>query len=112
MAQYVNAAVNPAATTNTTLYTAPAGAGGHLSSTITVVNTGTTSAKFRVARRPLGATLATAHYLAYDQPLTPSGSGDNAWYATIGMALAATDVVTVYADTANVAFNIDVVTNP
>jgi len=41
--------------------------------------------------------LANQHYLAYDVPI----SALDTTYLTLGMTLAATDVVTVYASSAN-----------
>jgi len=58
---------NPAAATDTTLYTVPS-ATETVVSTITVANLGT-SGLFRIAVRPAGATIANQHYIAYDVPL-------------------------------------------
>jgi hypothetical protein len=91
---------NPAATTNTTLYTVPA-ATQAVVSTLVATNIGV-STTFRVAVRPAGATLANQHYIIYDSALAAGSSV----YLTIGVTLATTDVVTVYAGTANVAFNL------
>jgi long-subunit fatty acid transport protein len=55
-----------------------------------------------VAIRPAGATLANSHYLAYDASLP----ANDTTILTIGITLAATDVVTVYAGSANVAFGL------
>jgi hypothetical protein len=92
---------NPAATTATTLYTVPS-ATSTVVSTITVCNIGTTVGTFRIAIRPAGATLANQHYLAYDATL----SGADMLTFTLGLTLATTDVVTVYASSANFAFSI------
>jgi hypothetical protein len=51
--------------------------------------------------RPAGATLANEHYIAYDSTV---GANDSTML-TIGITLAATDVVTVYASTANLSFS-------
>lgn len=91
---------NPAATTATSLYTVPA-ASSAIVSTISVCNLGAAPATFRIAVRPAGATLANQHYVVYDTTLAPQ----NTQTFTIGMTLAATDVVTVYASTANMSFN-------
>lgn len=91
---------NPAATTATTLYTAPA-ATSAVCSTLSVANLGV-STTFRVAVRPAGAALADRHYIVYDSAL----NAGSAVYLTLGVSLAATDVVTVYAGTANVAFGL------
>lgn len=91
---------NPAATTATTLYTVPS-ATSTVVSTISVSNLAATSATFRIAVRPAGAVLANQHYLAYDVPI----AGNDSTAITIGVTLATTDVVTVYASTANLAFS-------
>lgn len=92
---------NPAATTATTLYTVPS-ATSAVVSTLSVCNLSTTSATYRIAVRPAGATLAAAQYIAYDATLT----SNNTITLTLGITLAATDVVTVYASTANVSFSL------
>lgn len=91
---------NPAAITNTTLYTVPAST-STVVSTLSIANLGV-STTFRVAVRPAGATLANQHYIVYDSAL----NAGSAVYLTIGLSLATTDVVTVYAGTANVAFGL------
>jgi len=92
--------VNPAATTATTLYTVPS-ATNTVVSTIVICNQAASAATFRIAVRPAGATLAAIHYVAYD--VTVGASDSTA--LTLGLTLAATDVVTVYASTATVSFN-------
>lgn len=92
---------NPSATTATDVYTVGAGKSAVVS-TINVCNTVNTSATFRLAIRPAGATLTTAHYLAYDVTLPANDS----LALSIGITMAATDVLTVYASTANVCFNV------
>lgn len=90
----------PAATTATDLYTVPA-ATSAVCSTLAIANRGA-SASVRVAVRPAGATLANEHYIAYDVPVEQY----EAVYLTIGATLAATDVITVYAGTADVSFTL------
>ena len=89
----------PAATTATTLYTVPASTSTVIS-TINVCNRTTTADTFRIAIRPAGATLATSHYIAYDTSVLANDSIN----ITAGISLATTDVVTVYAGTANLTF--------
>jgi hypothetical protein len=89
----------PSATTATTLYTVPATTSAVIS-TINVCNRTTTADTFRIAIRPAGATLATSHYISYDTPIPPNDSIN----ITAGISLATTDVVTVYAGTANLTF--------
>ena len=91
----------PAMTTNTNLYTVPA-ATSAVVSTIVVANRVGTIANYRIAIRPEGATLANQHYIAYDVTV---GAGDSTTL-TLGITLAATDVITVYASTANLSFNV------
>lgn len=91
----------PSATTATTLYTVPASTSAVVS-TINVCNRGTTAATFRIAVRPAGASLANEHYLAFNATVNAEDSVS----VTVGVSLAATDVITVYASTANVTFNV------
>lgn len=90
---------NPAATTATTLYTVPA-ATQAVVSTIVIANLTATAATFRIAVRVAGATLANSQYVAYD--VTVGASDSTA--LTLGITLNATDVITVYASTANLTF--------
>ena len=92
---------NPSAITNTTLYTVPAGNSAVIS-TVNICNQATTTANFRIAVRPLGAAISSQHYIAYNTNI-PAYDSIN---ITIGMTLAATDVVTVYANTATLSFNL------
>ena len=90
---------NPSATTATTLYTVPASTQAVVS-TIVIANLTATAATFRIAVRVAGATLANSQYVAYD--ITVGASDSTA--LTLGVTLNATDVVTVYASTANLTF--------
>ena len=100
MAKKVLGQINPAATTATTLYTVPSAKSSVISS-LTVCNQASSSATFRIAVRPAGATLAAVHYVAYDVAV---GAADTT-VLTLGITLATTDVVTVYASTANISFH-------
>lgn len=91
---------NPAATTSTTLYTVPAST-QTIVSTISVANLSSTDATFRISAAVAGAALANAQYIAYD--ITVAGGGNYAF--TLGLTLGATDVIRVFASTANVAFS-------
>lgn len=91
----------PAATTATDIYTVGAGKSAVVS-TIVVANRATASATYRIAIRPGGATLANQHYIAYDITVGLSDSTT----LTLGITLAATDVITVYGSTANLSFNV------
>lgn len=92
--------VNPSATTNTTLYTVPS-ATQAVVSTISVCNLAGTAATFRIAVRPAGATLANEDYIVYGATVPAS----DATFFTLGLTLGATDVITVFASSANLAFN-------
>lgn len=94
-----NARVKPSATTLTTLYTATADS---VVSSIVVTNISATSTTFRVAIRPLGATIDDSHYIYYDLPI----DGNDTFVFTGGITLLNTDVVSVYVNDATVSFNL------
>jgi glucose-6-phosphate dehydrogenase assembly protein OpcA len=91
---------NPAATTLTTLYTVPSATNAVISS-ITVANLAATSATFRIAVRPAGASIANSQYIAYDITL---GASDTT-VLTMGVTMNTTDVLSVYASSATVTFS-------
>ena len=93
--------VAPLATTLTTLVTVPAGKGVVCSSLI-VCNRDAAATTFRVAVRVGGAAISDEHYLYYDVPI----SGNTTFAATLGITLAAADVVSVYAGAATLSFNL------
>ena len=89
----------PSATTATTLYTCPSATQTVISS-LTVCNQ-STAGTFRIAVRPNGASLSGEHYIAYDAPI-----GANSFISlTLGLTIDASDVVTIYASTADMSFN-------
>jgi glucose-6-phosphate dehydrogenase assembly protein OpcA len=92
--------VAPSATTDTTLYTVPASTEAIIS-TIVVANRTATSANYRIAIRPDGATLANLHYIAFDITVGASDSTT----LTLGLTLNAADVITVRASTADLSFS-------
>ena len=92
--------VSPAATTATTLYTVPSGTSA-VCSTLTICNYGI-STLYRIAIRPAGVTLANQHHITYDASI----NANETVFLTLGLTLAATDVVTVYAGTATVSFGL------
>ena len=92
--------VSPSATTATTLYTVPS-ATSAVCSTISICNYGV-STTYRIAIRPAGATLANQHYLVYEAAVNQYEST----FVTLGVTLATTDVITVYAGTATLAFGV------
>jgi hypothetical protein len=91
---------NPAATTATTLYTVPAST-STVVSTITIANISGTAITYRIAVRPAGATLATQHYVAYDAGIP----ANDTIALTLGITLATTDIITVYASNTNAVFH-------
>lgn len=92
---------NPSATTLTTLYTVPASTSA-VCSTLTVCNRSATATTFRVAVRPAGAGISNEHYLYYDVTI----AGNDTFAATLGITLATTDVVSVYATLATLSFSL------
>jgi hypothetical protein len=91
----------PSATTNTDVYTVPSSTQTVIS-TIVVANRASSDATYRIAVRPNAATLANQHYVAYDVTVGASDSTN----LTLGITVDAADVITVYASTANLSFNI------
>jgi hypothetical protein len=86
----------PAGTTNTDLYTVGAGKSAVIS-TLAIANVTAAAATARVFVRVTGAAAATSNAIVYDVSV-----GANATIAlTLGMTLAATDVLTVRTATAN-----------
>jgi hypothetical protein len=92
--------VIPTATTATTLYTVPSATSTVVSS-ISVCNQAGSDATFRIAVRPAGATLEAKHYIVYGATVPASDTT----IFTVGLTLATTDVITVYASSATVSFN-------
>jgi glucose-6-phosphate dehydrogenase assembly protein OpcA len=91
---------NPSATTLTTLYTVPAATNAVVSS-IVIANLAATSATFRIAVRVAGSAISNEEYIAYDITV---GASDST-VLTLGLTLAATDVLSVYASTTTIAFS-------
>jgi hypothetical protein len=91
---------NPSATTATTLYTVPAST-STVVSTIAIANQAGTSGTYRIAIRPAGATLDPKHYIVYGATVAASDSV----LLTLGITLATTDVITVYASSATMSFS-------
>jgi hypothetical protein len=93
----------PAAATATTLYTVPTGAGNYAVVSSFVLNhlTGDLT-QVRIAVSPAGATLEDKHYIVYENGV----AAYQTQVFTIGITLAATDVVTVYDTNGKCAFNL------
>jgi hypothetical protein len=92
--------VIPAATTLTTLYTVP-GATSAVISTLCICNQGV-STTYRVSVRVAAAADTPKQYLIYDATLNQYDTA----LLTLGISLGAADIVSVYAGTANVSFNL------
>lgn len=91
----------PSAGVLTTLYTVP-GATQAVNSTITVCNQSKTqTAQVRISIAINGAADALSQYLVYDADFQPKETKG----FTLGITLAAADVVRVYSDTGTVSFN-------
>lgn len=91
----------PSAATATDLYTVPS-AKSAVASTLTICNQNTTSITYRISVRPAGAALASLHYIAYDVLLPPNSTDT----LTVGITLAATDVVTIYTSATGTSFHL------
>lgn len=91
----------PAATTPTDVYTVGATTEAIVSS-ITVCNRSSTAATFRIATLVGGGTVANTDYIAYDADIGPN----DFLVITLGIGLATTDQVEVYASTANLTFQV------
>lgn len=90
----------PAATTEVDLYTVPASTNAIISSVV-VANRGTAAGTFRIYVSAAGAATANANYLVYDNNLNPKDTVA----LTLGITLAATDELRVYASSADFSFN-------
>lgn len=91
----------PTATTDTDVYTVPAATTAVLS-TVVVANRSASAVTYRIAVRPDGATLANQHYIAYDVNVGASDSTT----ITLGITMDAGDVLSVYAGTGDLSFNV------
>lgn len=91
----------PAATTDTNVYTVPADTSAIIS-TIIIANRAGTVGTYRIAVRPAGAAISDEHYIASDVPLAANDSTT----LTLGLTLAATDVLTVQTSTADMSVNV------
>jgi glucose-6-phosphate dehydrogenase assembly protein OpcA len=90
----------PSSASLTTLYAVPA-ATQAVVSTVAVCNRAGAAANFRIAVRPVGASISSQHYLAFD--VSVDANATVPW--TIGMTLGATDVLSVYASSASLSFS-------
>jgi hypothetical protein len=93
--------LNPSATTATTIYTCPSSTQTVVSSVV-ICNQAAVAATYRVAIRVGGATLDPKHYIVYDASIAANTTTSY----TLGMTLAATDIITVYASTSTMSFSV------
>jgi len=91
----------PSAASDTDVYTVPSSTEAVIS-TVTVCNRGGLATAYRIAIRPNGATIANQHYLAYDVPI----AANDTTALTLGITADAGDILTVYANNANLTFNV------
>ena len=85
----------------TVLYTVPTSTSAVCSS-IVICNRGSVATTFRVSIAAAGAATSNEDYLYYDVTL----AGNDTFIATVGITLATTDKVRVYAGNANLSFNL------
>lgn len=97
----VLAQLSPGGNTATTLYTVPSST-STVVSTISICNQLASNGSFRIAVRPAAEQLSNQHYIAYDTVVPANDS----LYLTIGVTLATTDVITVYANSVYISFNL------
>jgi len=91
----------PAATTETDLYTVPASTATVVSSVV-VCNRDSAVDTFRLSIAVGGGATATKDYLYYDVLIPPNDT----FIATVGLTLAAADVLRGYAGSANLSFSV------
>ena len=91
----------PAATTPDDMYTVPASKAG-IGSSIVVCNRGAENATYRVSISVGGGATADTDYIVYDADIL---ANDTIAFV-MGVTLATTDVVRVYASTANLTFSL------
>ena len=92
---------NPSEATLTDSYTVPASTSAVVS-TITVANRSSVATSFRVSVAVAGAADDNKQYLYFDLAI----AGNDTFAATLGISLAATDVVRVYATLATLSFSV------
>ena len=92
---------NPSATTLTALYVVP-GATSAVASTLAIANRTSGTVSVRVSVAIAGAADTNEQYILYDTKVLKN----DFVYLTVGLTLAATDVVRVYTDTLGVSFNL------
>jgi hypothetical protein len=93
--------VNPSAASETDLYTVPTST-STVCSSLSICNLSGTQGMFRVSITFAGAPTDRKDYLYYDILL----AGNDTFIATIGITIAERDVIRVYSDTPDFAFQV------
>jgi hypothetical protein len=91
--------INPAANTETVLYTVP-GSNNAIISTVNICNQSGNTVNFSIAVRGGGVTTTAKHYLAFNTAV----SSFNSIALTIGMTLSNTDIISANTNSPNVSF--------
>lgn len=92
--------LSPASATSTRLYTVPAATSTVISS-VNICNRNNANTTFRVSVHPANAAINNIHYVAYDTNLPPNDTIS----LSLGISMAATDAIYVYANSATVTFS-------
>lgn len=92
--------INPTGNTLTQIYTVP-GATSTVLSTVAICNQANTATSFRLAVQPANAAIAAKHYINYDTALPPNDTIT----LTLGLTLAATDVISANVATSTVSIS-------
>lgn len=93
--------LNPEENLSGNLYQVPA-ANSAVISTLVACNQGASAGTYRVAIRPAAEPTASKHYIVYDT----SVPANDTVTLTIGMSLAATDLISVQANSNNFSFSL------
>ena len=91
----------PVIGTLTTLYTTPTTASA-VTSGLFVCNQSLSGSYWRLAVRPAGASITGSHYIYYDTPIY----GNETQQVNMALTLASTDVVSCYASSSLLSFNL------
>jgi hypothetical protein len=91
---------NPAASTNTLLYSVPA-ATEAVVSTLSISNLTASAATYRIATIPSGETLSNKHYLAFNTTIPALDTVA----VTLGLTLASSGSIVVFSSSASTAFS-------
>ncbi len=93
---------DPAAATETVVYTSPTAGAGSVLSTIVACNRGGADIKVRIGISPGGGVLGNSEYIVFDHTVDANDALD----LTLGITLAADDEVRVETDIATASFSV------